>query len=178
MSRNYLSIISASQPVDFLEWDGQLVCYTITTVNKGNDNLDVNGTSSWTTCNAYTTAGSYIPSQDFKMEFELIDQGINENFMVGVTDDADVADTFTDIDFVISVKSGGAIVIRENGSTKVNDYGSTTPGDTFKIESISGTVKYYQNEVLIYTSLNSPSSSNKIKTSFFGDNEVRILTWE
>ena len=64
--------------------------------------------------------------------------------------------SFGDIDFAIYTNGNdGRVRIYENGTNKLDNAGVWTGllSDTFRIEIISGVVKYYMNSILIYTSL-------------------------
>jgi len=70
--------------------------------------------------------------------------------MIGLSN-GDSNQSFTDGDFFIYPTSG-ALQIYEGG-TKKGHFGAYSTGDTLKIAVESGVVNYYQNDILLYTSL-------------------------
>lgn len=63
----------------------------------------------------------------------------------------------TDIDFAFYLHADGSLTIREGGTHKTTIGGGYAANDVFKVEVKSGTVKYYKNGSLVYTSLSSPT---------------------
>jgi hypothetical protein len=59
---------------------------------------------------------------------------------------------------------GGYAEVREDGVLRYQNT-NPQPTDTFEIKSISGTVSYYENSSLVYTSLAAPSIHNYYLTS-------------
>jgi hypothetical protein len=108
------------------------------------------GASSWFNSGAYSTQG-YTGgcSCSFKADYN------NEYFMAGLTRTTGVLN-FTSIDYAMAPVSDGTLRIYEGGSAKFTNR-PYAAGDRFAIALVDGTVKYYHNGVLIYTSLVLPS---------------------
>jgi hypothetical protein len=75
-------------------------------------------------------------------------------------------ETRADIDFAVQFWPGGGADVREGGTYR-NAETSYAPGDVFRIAVESGTVRYYRNGVLFYTSEVAPAYPLQVDTSFF-----------
>jgi alpha-tubulin suppressor-like RCC1 family protein len=71
---------------------------------------------------------------------------------------------YTDIDFGIDLRGDGDVAIYESGTLR-SVTGTYVAGDRFKVEVISGVVKYYQNGTLLYTSGVTPTLPLNVDTS-------------
>ncbi|HEX5171922.1 MAG TPA: DUF6443 domain-containing protein [Cyclobacteriaceae bacterium] len=76
--------------------------------------------------------------------------------MIGLSDQNTNAN-YTTIDFAWYLLNTGAINVYENGANR-GSFGTYVPGDVFKIERTGTTIKYFQNNVLKYTSSVASSS--------------------
>jgi RHS repeat-associated protein len=73
---------------------------------------------------------------------------------------------YTDIDYALEMASGGTLKIYEKG-TYMGSFGSYSVGDVLRVAVESGTVKYYRNSTLLYTSGVSPTYPLRIDTSIY-----------
>jgi hypothetical protein len=84
----------------------------------------------------------------------------------GLTTNAAFTNNYTQMRYCVHVSSANNTIdphpphswfIYENGSFKTFEDGTYAPGDLWQIKGVSGTVKYYLNGVLKYTSLTAPT---------------------
>ena len=87
--------------------------------------------------------------------FEFSPQHHNRRMMVGLSQSHPTAH-FNTIQFAFSLESNGNIRIFESGVNR-GTYGTYSPGDQLRIGIEGGTLRYYRNGELLYTSLQSPS---------------------
>lgn len=73
--------------------------------------------------------------------------------------------SYGSIDYALYLNRNRYIYIYESGVSK-GLIGSYAPGDEFKVERIGGTVRYYKNDEVLYTSATSSSGNLLIDTSF------------
>ncbi|MEQ8425518.1 MAG: hypothetical protein RIA63_12465, partial [Cyclobacteriaceae bacterium] len=81
----------------------------------------------------------------------------NKYRMIGLSDN-DSNQNYTTLDFAFYLLGNGTLRIYESGANKATISGGYTTGTKLKIERTGTTVKYYKNDVLVYTSLVSSSS--------------------
>jgi RHS repeat-associated protein len=93
---------------------------------------------------------------DGKVEFSVLGAGNSQ--ALGLSHNYNQANA--NIDYAIGAYTYGRLYILE-GSTTVINYLSYNDGDRFRIERVGTTVRYYQNDILIYTS-SKPSTGSLI----------------
>lgn len=125
----------------------------VNTVQNANLIEREGGSTGWT--NGAISVNSILQGVDTEYQFEV--EPFTGNVLVASgLNNYNINNSYTDIDFCI-VRSGSLVSIFENGSEKaqgvINDL---SVGDILKIKVISNTVTYYRNDVLLYTSLQSP----------------------
>jgi hypothetical protein len=74
--------------------------------------------------------------------------------------------TYTEIDYALSLGGAGVVRVYENGTLK-SSFGSYVPGDKFRVAVEGGVVKYYKNDVLLYTSTIAPTYPLLVDTSLY-----------
>jgi RHS repeat-associated protein len=79
--------------------------------------------------------------------------------------------TQSDVEFGLILRSDGTLGVMESGTSK-GTYGAYYAGDVLKVAVVSGSVKYYRNSSLLYTSLTSPSYPLYLDTSFYTSNST------
>jgi hypothetical protein len=89
----------------------------------------------------------------------------NKGLMAGITTTPGVLN-YTSIDYAVYLTSAGTVKVFEKG-VNISDFGAYAAGDTFLVTFTDGTVKYYKNGVLLYTSTAVPSMNDP----FFFDTE-------
>ena len=77
--------------------------------------------------------------------------------MVGLSD-VNTNANYNTIDFALYQAAAGALLVYENGTSR-GQFGTYAPGDILKIDRTGSTIRYYRNNVLIYTS---PTASSSI----------------
>jgi len=83
----------------------------------------------------------------------------------------DADKNYVEIDFGILPHYSGGLRIHENG-VSIGTFGIYNTNDVIKIAIESGIVKYYKNDVLLYTSLNSPIYPVLVDTAFYSVGSV------
>jgi hypothetical protein len=73
---------------------------------------------------------------------------------------------YADVEYGLHLMDNGALEVLESGNNR-GTYGSYSVGDVLKVAVVSGVVKYYRNNTVIYTSSVTPSYSLYLDTSFY-----------
>ncbi len=77
--------------------------------------------------------------------------------------------TYADIDFAFyTYPPTGRLMVFESGSSR-GSYADYAAGDTLRISLEEGTVKYYRNGVLLYTSSGTPTLPLRVDTSLYSN---------
>ncbi|AUC77565.1 RHS repeat domain-containing protein [Olleya sp. Bg11-27] len=117
------------------------------------------GDYSWS---AYFSSNEMINGDGF-VKFDTPE---NTNaFMLGLSDDTSTSAAYSTIDFAIYLARNQRVYVYESGSNK-GQKSTYLPGDTFKVERIGNTVRYYKNDEVIYTSTGTNSGPLLTKASF------------
>lgn len=103
---------------------------------------------------------------------EFVASETNLYRMVGLSD-ANTDANYSSIDFAWFPRYDGTLEIYE-GINRINSFGPYLPGDVLKIERTGTSIKYYQNNILKYTSLQSSSSLLMVDVSLY-DNASTIV---
>src|SRR5690606_12559560 len=77
----------------------------------------------------------------------------------------DASASYTDIEHAWYLY-GGSLQIYEAGSS-AGSFGSYAAGDTFRVEARGGVVRYFHDDVLVYTSTRAPAFPLRVDTSFY-----------
>lgn len=102
--------------------------------------------------NAGASSAQRIESGDGYVEFTAIET--DKERMAGLSN-GDTDRSPQDIDFAVHLNTGGAFYVVENGTSR-GYFGDYRSGDVFRVAVESGTVKYYRNGALFYTSRVAP----------------------
>lgn len=105
--------------------------------------------------------------QDAWMEFTIFQTW--GNTMMGLSDQ-NVDANFTSIDYAFYATGGSVLRIYENGVNKFAVPGGYALGDRLKISRTGSVIKYYRNNVLVYTSLTPSLSVLLVDASFYNRN--------
>ncbi len=124
---------------------------TVGVAVSGNSLTDT-GASGWGNSGASSVAT--LTSGDGYVEFSTNET--NTYKMLGLGN-GDSNQSYTDIDFGLQPAANGLIEIYEGGVARGFNFGTYVPGDIFRIAVESGTVKYYKNGSLLYTSSATPT---------------------
>lgn len=116
-----------------------------TTVGLGT--IEGSSVSSW---NKQATFGTVPANTDCVLEF-VLDSSTDYYGMFGFGVDPTANTNYNTIDHALYLYNGGNTQVRENGTSR-GDYGSTVQGDKIEIKRNSGTVTYWRNGTLLYTS--------------------------
>jgi hypothetical protein len=85
--------------------------------------------------------------------------------MAGLSN-GDTDQSYQDIDFAVYMSNAGTVTVYEGGAWK-GSFGSYLAGDIFRITAVDGQVRYYQNGLLLYTSMGTAQSPLLVDTSLF-----------
>jgi RHS repeat-associated protein len=85
--------------------------------------------------------------------------------MIGLSD-VNTNANYNTIDYALYPTAAGAIYIYENGTSR-GQFGTYAPGDVLKIDRAGSTIRYYKNNVLLYTSTVASSSALMADAAFF-----------
>ena len=118
-------------------------------VTASGNNLTKSGANSWN-----GGARSIQTINDNGSVYTVINE-TNKSRMFGLNFNNTTA-SYTDIDFAIYLVGNGTVGVYENGSSK-GTFGTYSSGDTARVEALNGSIYYYINSTLIYSSLNTPS---------------------
>jgi len=136
------------------------------------NNISKNGGAGW-------NGGGQSPQtfEDNGMAYTVVDE-INTARMFGVSNTNATA-SYSSIDFAFYLRNNGQLGVYENGSNKGN-FGPYANGDTLKVLSDQGVVKYYKNSTLLYTSVNTPVLPMFVDISLYTTSstlkEVHLIT--
>ncbi len=120
-------------------------------------------TGGCTTCaDAGGISQQTIASGDGFVEFV---PSTGHRFYAGLSKDRTASTTASNIDYAFSFWTAGTWDIRELGVYKWE--GDYFPGDVFKVAVEGGVVKYYQNNVVVYTSATPPTYPLGLDTTMF-----------
>jgi hypothetical protein len=133
-------------------------------VSANNNNLTKTNTSADWSAGAISTKS--IASGNVAISF--IATETTSYRMIGFNN-SNANNSYTDITFAWYLAINGQLLIYEKG-TNIGTFGSYVVGDVFKISYENNKVKYYKNNVLIYTSLNAPVYPAFIDTSIYTPN--------
>lgn len=86
-----------------------------------------------------------------------------DHYMIGLSED-NSSDSYNTIDFAIYLNRNQRVYVYESGSWK-GQKSTYLPGDTFKVERVGSTIRYYKNDAVIYTSANTSSNPLLIDAS-------------
>ena len=107
-------------------------------------------TTGW---NAGAVSALAIPSGDAFVEFSALET--SKTRAAGLST-GDTDQSLGDIDFAIVLEDDATIEIQESGVSR-GSFGAYSAGDRFSVEALGGTVRYYRNTTLLYTSAVNPS---------------------
>jgi RHS repeat-associated protein len=109
------------------------------------------------------------------LEFTASETSLNR--MIGFSDQ-NTSNHHNTIDYAIYLSSARTLAIYENGASKASFPASYNIGDMFRIERTAGVVRYYRNDILLYTSLVTSTTLLMADVSLYLPNaaatEVRI----
>lgn len=109
------------------------------------------------------------------LEFTATETNLNR--MIGFSDQ-NTSNHHNTIDFAIYLSAGRSLYIYENGTSKATFLTSYNMGDMLRIERTAGVVRYYRNDILLYTSLVNSTTLLMADVSLYLPNaaatEVRI----
>jgi hypothetical protein len=125
----------------------------INKVNASADGNTIAKTGGCTTCDD----GGGVSQQEITTGNGSIDftPSVGHRFFAGLGRDRGAGTTSSSIDYAFSFWTNATFDIRENGTYRGE--GAYTAGDVFKIAIDGGMVKYYKNNMLIYTSTVPPA---------------------
>ena len=83
----------------------------------------------------------------------------------------DSAQSYTDIDFALVPFTETDIRVYEGGVDKTGDLGSWTAADVFEVRCTAGTVTYYQNGALLYTSATAATYPLLVDSAIYGQGD-------
>ena len=126
---------------------------------NGNDLTKTSTTAGW---NAGAISSQTL-SGDGSVEFSV---GENDTGKMCGLSHTSANQTFTEIDYALSLGGAGVVRVYENGTLK-SSFGSYVPGDKFIVAVEGGVVKYYKNDVLLYTSTIAPTYPLLVDTSLY-----------
>jgi hypothetical protein len=92
-------------------------------------------------------------------------------FRVAGLSNGDTNQDYTDVDFAILLRSDGSVAVYEAGVFRGN-VSTYVTGDRFRVDVQAGTVRYFKNGSLLYTSGIHPVAPLKIDTSLNGPNST------
>jgi alpha-tubulin suppressor-like RCC1 family protein len=121
--------------------------------------LTKTGSSGW---NAGAVSAQRIFWGDGFVEFTATET--NKRRAAGLSQ-GDSGTDVSDIDFAIVLRADAAVEIQEAGTSQ-GTFGTYATNDRFRVEAVNGTVKYYRNDVVLYTSTLSPSYPLLADTAF------------
>jgi hypothetical protein len=125
---------------------------------SGNDLVKTSTLGSW---NAGAASIATIPSGDGYVEFTAGEA--NTAKMAGLSS-GNSGQSYTDIDFAISLSDTGGFAVYEGGNSRGN-FGLYAAGDTFQVRVTAGVVSYWKNGAMFYTSALSPTYPLLLDTS-------------
>lgn len=136
---------------------------------EGNKLIRQIATAAWGNSGAISVQ-QLIAGQNGWMEFVTSETNLYR--MIGFSD-ANTNNNYTSIDYAWYPAINGALYIYESGTAR-GQFGTYTPGDVLKIDRTGTVVKYYQNNVLKYTSTVSSSSLLMVDAAFYDYNATLV----
>jgi hypothetical protein len=148
---------------EHIHWYGQTESVTVGAY--GLSLASNGGAFSWNQRNVYSdqiTVGG-----EGRVQFKMTGLIPDCDSIFGLASTADSANDYTDIDYAFyRIPNNGSINIVENGAF-ITSVVTPSPYLNCKIVISGGSVKYYYDNVLVYTSLTAPSGEYKLKASFY-----------
>lgn len=137
-------------------------------VTASNNNITKNVGAGWGNAGA-SSVQSFSSGGDGYTEFSTNEN--NTYKMIGLSN-SDTSQHYNTIDFAIHLDGGGYVFVYENGSRIAgpgvgDEFGTYMAGDVFRVAVESGTVKYYKNGSLFYTSTVAPTYPLLVDTSLY-----------
>ena len=129
---------------------GSLVWTDAAGLSISGESLVKSGAAGW---NAGAISTNTIESQDGYLEFTATET--NTQRAVGLANLVNGVG-LSDIQFAIQLNANGVVEVVEAGTSR-GSFGGYVSGDRFRIELVNGVVRYYRNNIQLYTSLQTPT---------------------
>jgi hypothetical protein len=114
---------------------------------------------------AWNAGASTIDALTGSGSMEFTANGTNTYRMAGLSN-GDSSQHYNDIDFAIYVMTLGRLRVYEGGVSR-GSFGTYATGDVMRVEASGGTIRYYRNGTLFYTSLVTPTFPLRGDTAFY-----------
>ncbi len=127
-------------------------------VTVAGGSLTKSGAAGW---NAGAVSANAIEAADGFMEFTATETTTSRIAGLGY---ADTNQADSDVEYGVLLRGDGGVEIKESGVSR-GTFGSYAAGDRFRVEAAGGTVRYYQNATVLYTSAVPPTYPLRVDTS-------------
>jgi hypothetical protein len=155
---------------------GNLVWTPATNVRIAGQSLTKTASAGW---NAGASSTNTVESGDGFAEF--IATETNTHRAVGVGN-VSLPQALADIQYGIVLRTDGYLEVSESGTSK-GTFGAYLTGDVLRVEIQGGTIRYYQNGVVFYTSLGTPTYPVRAESvldtagATIGETSLQTLIW-